>query len=633
MNKYIISVSILMGALCLACEVEVKSETRCGDGRVDLTKGEQCDGDDLAGETCPGLGYHGGDLACTAGCTYDIAPCLAAGRCGDDTIQVNWSEDCDGPELDDQSCLTLGYHGGALTCGSNCRFDLSNCEEAGRCGDDLIQTDFTEDCDGTALGDATCASLGFYGGNLACGEDCVFDTAGCEQGIFCGDGVIQDAWGETCDGANLGGQTCLSLGFHDGELACDGACTLDLSACEEAGRCGDDIIQDAWGEICDGANLDGQSCQSLGFATGTLFCQADCTLDTGACFNWSGISTGDRHTCAVGPDATVWCWGANDYGQLGDGSTAASMEPVQVTGLPGVRQISVGALHTCAVLTDDSVWCWGYNGEYQLGDLTGTNQATPVQVFGPLAAASVSAGLSHTCALLHDGTVRCWGDNFGGQLGDGSTTLRAMPTAVLQITDAVEVSVGDFSTCALLADGTVRCWGVDDYGQLGDGAVGGFSSTPVAVTGLGDARSVSVGRNHACSVRAGGQIACWGRNNLGECGDGTTADSRPLFVTVYNLTSASAVSCGTAFTCARLADGTARCWGANDDGQLGDGSATGRLFPVTVQGLSDVAAISAGDTHTCAATASAALSCWGLNSDGQLGDGTTTDSWIPVPVQ
>ncbi|PKN48103.1 MAG: hypothetical protein CVU59_00365 [Deltaproteobacteria bacterium HGW-Deltaproteobacteria-17] len=614
-----------------SCKVDVKSQVRCGDGTVNLNEGEQCDTDNLNSASCLSLGYHGGQLACTSACTFDIAACLETGRCGDGDLNRPM-EDCDGDDLDGQTCMTLGYHGGELACAAGCVFDTAACEAAGRCGDGLIQSGAGETCDGDDLDGLTCEALGFYGGQLACGDACTFDTTACEQGIYCGDGLIQEAWGETCDGDDLDGLTCEALGFYGGQLACGDDCTLDAAACEAAGRCGDGLIQEAWGETCDASNLGGQTCQTLGFATGSLFCGADCAFDTGACFNWTSIATGGVHTCAIGPDATVWCWGANDYGQLGDGTNLDSLVPVQVTGLTGVRQIAAGYFHTCAVLEDDSVVCWGSNGTNQLGDLSSQNRSTPVAVFGPLLAVSVAAGTSHTCALRSDGTVRCWGDNFAGQLGDGSTTLRDRPTPVLGINSAIALSANTYNTCVLLSDGTVSCWGANDYGQLGIGTFGGMATTPGAVSGLSTARSVSVGHNHVCTVLSDATVVCWGRNGAGQCGDGTF-ENHSTFVPVYNVTTATAVSSGNSFACALLGNGSLRCWGNNPSGQLGDGSLDSSAFPVAVSGLTGATAVSCGANHTCAATSAASLYCWGANARGQLGDGSTNDSTVPIEVQ
>ncbi|MBU1245266.1 hypothetical protein KKD52_01135 [Myxococcota bacterium] len=630
MKKLFSVLFIFILPFIISCKIDVKSQVRCGDGNVNLNEGEQCDTDNLNTASCLSLGYHGGTLACTSSCTFDIASCMETGRCGDGELNIPM-EDCDGAELDGRTCLTLGFHGGTLSCTADCNFDTTSCEAAGRCGDGLIQPGFGETCDGEELDNHACESLGFYGGALACASDCSFDTTACEHEIFCGDGLIQSAWGETCDDDNLDEQTCQTLGFYPGVLTCGSDCMLDTTACEAAGRCGDGLIQPGFGETCDGDDLGQQTCQTLGFATGSLFCGEACTFDTGACFNWTSISAGGEHTCAIGPDATVWCWGANDYGQLGNGTNLDTSVPVQVTGLTGVRQIASGYFHSCAVLDDNTVWCWGNNSTHQLGDLSSQNRSTPVNVFGPLLADSIAAGLSHTCALLPDGTIACWGDNFAGQIGDGTTTMRDRPTAVLTINTAISLSVGDYNACSVLSDGTVACWGTNDYGQLGIGTIGGFSSTPSAVSGLSTARSVNVGHNHICAVRADATVVCWGRNGAGQCGDGTT-ESHALFVPVYNLTTATAVSCGTSFACALLTDGTLRCWGNNPYGQLGDGSLNSSGFPVAVSGLTGVTAISCGGNHTCSATASATLSCWGFNSRGQLGDGSTTDSTVPTEV-
>ncbi len=630
MTKPLLLLCVFLMPLAFSCKVDVKGTEKCGDGNIN--DAEQCDSENLNLQSCLTLGYHGGTLACSGGCTLDISSCLEAGRCGDGLLQGGFGEECDGTTLDGQTCESLGWHGGTLACGNDCSFNTTDCETAGRCGDGLVQGGFGETCDGVNLDGQTCESQGYYGGTLACGAGCTFDFSGCEQEIFCGDALIQAEWGETCDGVNLDGQSCSTLGYYGGQLACGDDCAFNTADCESAGRCGDGLIQAAFGETCDGDDLDGQTCQTLGFATGTLFCSPDCTIDDGACFNWTSIAAGGVHTCAIGPDSTAWCWGANDYGQLGDGTNNDSPVPVQVIGLTGVRQITSGYFHSCAILDDNSVHCWGNNTTNQLGDLTSQNRSIPVAVYGPLQAQTVAAGLSHTCALGSDGTVRCWGDNFTGQLGDGTTTLRDRPTAVPTINDAIALSVGDYNTCALRADGTVSCWGANDYGQLGIGTIGGLSSTPGAVSGLTTARSVSVGDNAICAVKADNSVVCWGRNGAGQCGDGTYEDhSEP--VQVYNISSATTVSCGSSYACALLANGSIRCWGGNPYGQLGDGTTNDTAFSVQVSGLTGAATLSCGANHACAATTSANLFCWGYNVRGQLGDGTTTNRTVPVGVQ
>ena len=258
---------------------------RCGNGVIDADEGEVCDGGELAGETCQTQGYHGGALACEADCTgYNLDNCTAVGRCGDGVIQETYGELCDVGNLVGQTCEILGYHGGQLDCSSTCTaLDETDCIAEGRCGDGTIQASYGEDCDGTALGDATCVSLGYNGGLLSCGAECVFDLASCEGEGRCGDGSVQTFY-EQCDGGNLNAQTCQTLGYNGGELTCDGTCTFVLTNCEATGQCGDGTLQSAF-EDCEGLDLGGQTCQSLGYSprSGALACFAGCVFDESEC--------------------------------------------------------------------------------------------------------------------------------------------------------------------------------------------------------------------------------------------------------------------------------------------------------------------------------------------------------------
>jgi hypothetical protein len=255
----------------------------CGDGQIG--DGENCDGEDLDGQTCQSLGYHGGTLACADDCTWNLASCELAGRCGDGILQAANGETCDGAELDGQTCQSLDYHGGTLACTTDCTLELASCVAAGRCGDGVIQAASQETCDGADLGGQTCTGMGYYGGALACAADCTLNLASCVAAGRCGDGVIQTANGENCDGVNLGGQTCSSLGYYGGTLSCVGDCTWHLAPCALVGRCGDGIIQGAHGETCDGSNLDGQTCIDLGYCGGTLSCRSTCLFQTNGCSN------------------------------------------------------------------------------------------------------------------------------------------------------------------------------------------------------------------------------------------------------------------------------------------------------------------------------------------------------------
>jgi alpha-tubulin suppressor-like RCC1 family protein len=405
------------------------------------------------------------------------------------------------------------------------------------------------------------------------------------------------------------------------------------------------------------------------------------------------IAAGGSHTCALLANGTVRCWGLNGDGQLGDNTRSNRLTPVVVSGLTGVVAITAGFAHTCALLADGSVRCWGANGSGQLGDGTKVDRATPVLVGNLTRAVAISASHAHTCALRADGTVRCWGSNFSGQIGDNSEIDRSSPTVVQGLVNAVAISAGTAHTCALLANGTARCWGNNVHGQMGNGTIGGIRLIPVAVasslgtavaisagdahtcalladgsakcwgsdqfgqlgdgvfvidgigetptpvlagTGTFTARDIAAGRNHTCAVRANGTVACWGANDSGQIGNGTIGGNRLTPVNVPNLANVVGIAAGDAHTCATLANGTARCWGLNSSGQLGNGTVSNSPTPVTVTGLTSVIAIAAGgalgSSHTCALLADGSVRCWGANGSGQLGIGNTFPSSVPMPV-
>ena len=252
-------------------------------GNSSREPGEPCDGANLGDASCATLGFLGGTLSCAADCTWNTERCFLVEPCGDGTLGVG--EACDDANLDGQTCQSLGYYGGDLACATDCTFDRASCEAAGRCGDGILQTANAETCDGANLDGQTCLSLGYYGGDLACATDCTFDRASCEAAGRCGDGIIQASNAETCDGANLNGQTCLSLGYYGGTLACTNGCTLNLASCVAAGRCGDGIIQTSDGETCDGSELGGMTCTDLGYCGGTLACRSTCLFLTTGCSN------------------------------------------------------------------------------------------------------------------------------------------------------------------------------------------------------------------------------------------------------------------------------------------------------------------------------------------------------------
>lgn len=293
------------------------------------------------------------------------------------------------------------------------------------------------------------------------------------------------------------------------------------------------------------------------------------------------------HTCAGLSDGTARCWGYNDRGQIGDGSTAIGQSPTVVTALGGVVEIAAARTFACARRGNGTITCWGDNLSGQLGDGTFTSHTTPTtNVTGlPQAPTTLAVGSSSACARMPDNTAWCWGANAYGQLGDATTTDRSTPVlapvaSIAQIAPSgysVPPAVGG-QTCALKIDRTVWCWGSNEFGQLGNGTTTP-SLTPVQVSGVSDAVELVMGRYQVCIRRMAGGVACWGRNEYGQVGDGSNTNrSAPVAITLPR--PAVHLAGGGFHSCALLDDNSLYCWGNNGSGQLGDGSNTTRNSPV-----------------------------------------------------
>jgi alpha-tubulin suppressor-like RCC1 family protein len=328
------------------------------------------------------------------------------------------------------------------------------------------------------------------------------------------------------------------------------------------------------------------------------------------------VAAGDEFACALLGDGTARCWGFGESGQRGDGTFGTfAFLPVAVNGLAGAVSLASGYGHSCALLADATMRCWGENREGQLGNGTTAIPGTPhaVAVNGITGATAFTTGAYHTCAVLGNGTVRCWGRNDTGQLGDGTWNTSSTPRPVNGLTGVVAVSGGGVHTCAVLGDGSVQCWGDNEFGQLGDGTTV-TSLVPKPVQGISGAVAVSGGWRHTCALLGDGTVRCWGQNGLGQLGDGTTTN-RTTPVPVGGITGATAITAGWwHHSCALLGDGTVKCWGANEWGQLGNGTTTGSSSPVTMSGT--------GVTWTSSNTAVATINATGLATG--VGAGTAT---------
>ena len=335
------------------------------------------------------------------------------------------------------------------------------------------------------------------------------------------------------------------------------------------------------------------------------------------------------------------------------------------TGIDTATAIEAGAFHQCALLQDTTVRCWGLNDYGALGNgtFTGTTNAgasnpTPVAVVGLTGAVAISGGGYHTCARFPNGTLQCWGLNDGdpntgarggGQLGNPATgDLSPTPVPVTGITTATAVTAGGFHTCALLQNGTVQCWGQNDQGQLGNGTmdpsaptVAPRNATPVTVSDINNAIAVSAGGWHTCALLQNGTVRCWGQNDFGQLGNGAaiTPQTRPPIprptpspVEVIGINTAVAIESGVFHTCVILRDGTMRCWGWNDFFQLGNQAAiNASSTPVTVNGVTP-AALAPGAEHTCVLLPDARVDCWGDNNFGQNGNGSPRDTISNPPT-
>ena len=354
------------------------------------------------------------------------------------------------------------------------------------------------------------------------------------------------------------------------------------------------------------------------------------------------VAAGGGHTCSVMADQSVWCWGQNTTGQLGNGTVADSTVPVPVAGLPPAVAVAGGHDHTCAIDTSQQVWCWGANAFGQLGNgTTSVDSTAPVQA-GTFLGLQVSAGDGFSCAVTAVHTARCWGDNNFGELGDGTTNDSSTPKLVKGLTGVVSVAAGYFHACALLTTGRVWCWGDNGNGELGNGTTTA-SDVPVP-TPLEAATAIAAGAADSCAITSGGDLQCWGNNDVGQLGIGTFTDAHvPTQVASLN-TGVQQVGLGEDFGCALANTPTPSvvCWGdAGGYGQLGNGSFSQQNpFPSLVFGLQTPLAggpggpsqIAVGGHHACVVLTSARVECWGKNLTGALGDGSTLNRAIPTSV-
>jgi alpha-tubulin suppressor-like RCC1 family protein len=320
--------------------------------------------------------------------------------------------------------------------------------------------------------------------------------------------------------------------------------------------------------------------------------------------NWKQVSAGFVHTAAIKTDGTLWLWGNNNYGRLGDNSITHRSSPVQtISGGTNWKQVGGGGTNTAAIKTDGTLWAWGLNQKGQLGDNSTTSRSSPVQtVSGGTNWKQVSVGGNqHTAAIKTDGTLWMWGNNYFGRLGDNSTTDRSSPVqTVAGGTNWKQVSAGGYHTAAIKTDGTLWMWGKNSDGHLGDSSITHRSSPVQTVSAGTNWKQVAGGQNHTTAIKTDGTLWLWGRNSYGQLGDNTRTNTSSPIQTIAGGTNWKQVACGQAHTTAIKTDGTLWAWGINSYGQLGDNSITQRSSPVqTVSGGTNWKQVSNGQ-HTVA---------------------------------
>jgi alpha-tubulin suppressor-like RCC1 family protein len=364
----------------------------------------------------------------------------------------------------------------------------------------------------------------------------------------------------------------------------------------------------AWGELGDGTTVDHGAQGSI--------------VMTDA----KAIATGPTSTCAIDATGALACFGDDRVGQLGDGQRATRKAPASVIGGPGAAdgwaQIAQGyGPETCGVSASGRAWCWGAGGYDEIGDGKPVERTAPSAIAGSWSA--IAVGNETACALAN-GVRSCWGDGSSGQLGDGAFAPQSTP-----VSDAAhqwsEIALGSGHACALDNANIVWCWGDNSTAQLGNGTTGGASSTPAAVGGTW--LHVWTGWAHSCAETGDTSLWCWGQNASGELGNGAAsgpvASPSPV---VIKPSAWRALSLGFSHACAVDAAGQLWCWGANNVGQLGDGTNAAHATPELVGSASDWTTVSAGYAQTCGIRAPGALYCWGSNARGQLGTNVAGES-------
>jgi len=340
------------------------------------------------------------------------------------------------------------------------------------------------------------------------------------------------------------------------------------------------------------------------------------------------FSSGDEHQCEIHQNGTLWCWGDNFGGQIGDGTLVDKMQPVQIGSDIDWVQIGLGSSHSCAIKQNGSLWCWGYNNHGQLGDDSFVRKSVPTQIGQDFDWKFVDGGWRHTCAVKQNGNLYCWGDNREGQVGLGDNNIVDISTPQLISSDGLwqKISMGDEFSCGLKTGGNTFCWGENDVGQIANGDfINQFSIVQISGVAFDE---IKAGQDHVCALKADKTLWCWGGNYDGQLGIGNSSNIN-IVQQVGLESNWEFLSVGGASSCAINTNSDLYCWGYNEYGQLGNGSMVDVNTPLLIQANSDWVYVTRAWRSVCGLKQDNSVLCWGGNDHGQLGLGNRGGTLVP----
>jgi alpha-tubulin suppressor-like RCC1 family protein len=354
--------------------------------------------------------------------------------------------------------------------------------------------------------------------------------------------------------------------------------------------------------------------------------------------DWATVAAGGAHTCGVRNNGKLYCWGADAFGQVGDGDNPdPATTPRRIGTYEDWTAVTAGDSHTCGIRHGGKLYCWGWDELAQVGDGDNPIPAIVPRRIGTFEDwSNIAAGFGHTCGIRHGGKLYCWGSDSDGQIGDGDgdSSPVTTPLRIGSFEDWNTITAGGVYTCGIRHGGKLYCWGSNEHGQAGAGGTTDDVTTPRRVGSFEDWNNITAGFTHTCGIRHGGKLYCWGDDSFGDVGDGPGFGSTSP-VRIGTFEDWANVSAGAIHTCGVRANGKLYCWGWDLYGQVGDGD--GDSSPVTtprrIGTFEDWSTSSAGQHHSCGIRHVGELYCWGEDLSGQIGDGDGDSTPVSTPLR